>query len=353
MLPFKLLRLGYSGSKGVVKYAVHLQILRILTLIIAFGLAWACTTGSFYWGTNEGNLYQSSSTVDSDGYRQHYVGINDNTEYYTRQIVDGVYMADVFIQQQLIMSLNIGNVEKLQKQLNATAINPIQCSTSSPNNLAIAWQFSGTLYTQLMQKNAQGHSQGCTDVIRFSEAWKALPFSHDLEINIPRGTLEPFLTQLISQATQARKEKLKPELVKPVTLALNNDIWGYLQLDQNMPALKKIAFRYGTFQFVSLLFMYASIILVLISLVKSWARDLSEATAAIIPYIGFLGTLLGMGAGLSILGEANLSDSLSKSVNLGPIGSQLGLAIETTKYAIVCFAVSALTLAVRDTIKGR
>ncbi len=53
-----------------------------------------------------------------------------------------------------------------------------------------------------------------------------------------------------------------------------------------------------------------------LSLVFLWARDVTENAMKLIPYIGFFGTLLGMGAALAILGQANLSDPVSKAINL-------------------------------------
>ena len=48
-----------------------------------------------------------------------------------------------------------------------------------------------------------------------------------------------------------------------------------------------------------------------------------------------------------------MSDPVSKATNLGPIGSRLALAIETTKYALVCFGVVSVAVLVRDAVVGR
>ena len=54
-----------------------------------------------------------------------------------------------------------------------------------------------------------------------------------------------------------------------------------------------------------------------------------------------------------MLGDANLSDPVSKATNLGPIGSRLALAIETTKWALVCYSVVAMLVLVRDSVFRR
>lgn len=66
-------------------------------------------------------------------------------------------------------------------------------------------------------------------------------------------------------------------------------------------------------------------------------RPYSDGLADLIPFTGFFGTLLGVSAGLEVLGLSNVTDDVSKALSLGKIGSSLGFAINTTILAIVVF----------------
>ena len=55
-----------------------------------------------------------------------------------------------------------------------------------------------------------------------------------------------------------------------------------------------------------------------------------------------------MSLGLGILGNADLTDELSKGVSLGPIGSQIGLALNTTMFGVVLFLIASFSEALVD-----
>ncbi|UWS07080.1 hypothetical protein [Phaeobacter inhibens] len=80
-----------------------------------------------------------------------------------------------------------------------------------------------------------------------------------------------------------------------------------------------------------------ALLFVLVEIRKPVLRSYSDGLADLIPFTGFFGTLLGVAAGLEVLGLSNVTDDVSKALSLGKIGSSLGFAINTTILAIVVF----------------
>ena len=144
---------------------------------------------------------------------------------------------------------------------------------------------------------------------------------------------------------QAAGDAVARRLVDEITAGLD-----YARLED---VVDRVAYAFGPVQFLTLSTTYMTVFLLVVSLRMGWARGAAGITMNLIPYIGFFGTLLGMGSALGVLGEANLSDPVSKATNLGPIGSRLALAIETTKYALVCFGVVSVAVLLRDAMVGR
>lgn len=86
-----------------------------------------------------------------------------------------------------------------------------------------------------------------------------------------------------------------------------------------------------------------AILLVLIELFVPSIRSYSDGVADLIPFTGFFGTLLGVGAGLGVLGLSDVTVDVSKALALGKIGASLGFAINTTICAIIVFGLVVLT----------
>lgn len=166
------------------------------------------------------------------------------------------------------------------------------------------------------------------------------PFSHDVQIITPIGSIEPWIRGFIIDAVAASEQKLDDREIQILSGRIFREFQSELGLENTFKRLQWIQFAGGPIQFVTLVFFLTAVVMLTCGLKWRWALEVGRGLSELIPYIGFLGTLIGMGGALRILGDANLADEISKAVSLGPIGSQLSVAIETTKFALLLFLIA-------------
>ena len=133
---------------------------------------------------------------------------------------------------------------------------------------------------------------------------------------------------------------------------LADEIVQRLSLEEVFARTERIQFALGPIQLLTLACFIAAVLALGASVKWNDMQEVGKGLSEIIPYLGFLGTLIGMGGALGILGRANLADELSKATSLGPVGSQLSIAIQTTKYALVLFIVVKLIDIGCDTMRS-
>lgn len=159
------------------------------------------------------------------------------------------------------------------------------------------------------------------------------------KIELSYGSLSQFFLDGFSTADRARGNK--PDIdqltIYAEILATEvNERFGISDLSERARTAMIIS---GPTQTLTYL---AAFLAVLLTIAERWApslRSQSNGVADLIPFTGFLGTLIGVSDGLRILGLANITDDIDKAISLGKIGSSLGFAINTTILAIVVFGL--------------
>ena len=194
--------------------------------------------------------------------------------------------------------------------------------------------------------------------LRRSPIWA--PHARDAVVNVPRGAVVPLIGMLLERAEvgasrvngEADGASWDETIVSAMTEGVAGRVTEFVGYENLEARLRVISFAFGPIQFITLQMAVLSVILLFASFWLGWARAAVEITINLIPTIGFLGTLVGMGDALLVLGGTNLADSVSKAVNLGPIGSRLAVAIDTTKWALCCYIVVSLLVLLRDSAVG-
>ncbi len=339
-------------------------------LTVAIVLSWMLTVAVYWNWTQNGNIFSKSiksATVQSFG-GSTVVKILGEKEYFFKEwkVKDQLLILRLVLSKNLAAKVFAGKLASVQSAVYGDAnMKPRNCGATSLDHelaLAIGWEFDvnvtrprlDKLYGKEARKGCVvvgGYTKGAT-LLLGDAAW-LLPFARDVVINVPEGALRPVLKRLITSAEIGLNKKSDLIVTQALTERLSFEVRDALGLQEFVSTANQVAFWGGPVQFVSLFLAILASVLTVFSLVRGWARNAASECLSLIPYVGFFGTLLGMGAALLILGNTNLSDPISKSINLGPIGSKLSLAIETTKFALVCFGLGSLLLLLRDAIWDR
>lgn len=215
------------------------------------------------------------------------------------------------------------------------------------------WEFSGSAFDRIRALYGSDAATGCRVLVAYEGAKAWAPYARDATVSVPRGGMVPLMGMLLERSVEGLGGSMDQAAGDAVARRLVDEITAGLDYARLEDVVDRVAYAFGPVQFLTLSTMYMTVFLLVVSLRTGWARGAAGISMNLIPYIGFFGTLLGMGAALGVLGEANLSDPVSKATNLGPIGSRLALAIETTKYALVCFGVVSVAALLRDAMVGR
>ncbi len=320
-------------------------------IMVAVIVAWVVTRLIFSAWTDSGEVYVNSISPLNGNYSERLVTLYGEEEFYMRRWDADTRVSefDVYIGGTLALTLAVGDLEDISSY--AFREHSAKCSFDEKIGYGVFWQFSGTATRNLREVYGVSSINGCRLVAAFTNSLSLLPYARDVHLEIPRGAMNPLISLLIDRGMKGLNTTADSKAVEALTSRLVDEVTDRLQLEKLAEDIKKIAFLYGPVQWITLFFLNFCIALLILSIPLEWARPVTEGVLDLIPYVGFFGTLLGMGAALSILGEANLSDPISKAINLGPIGSKLSLAIETTKFALVCFGVGTLLVLLRDVVK--
>jgi len=168
------------------------------------------------------------------------------------------------------------------------------------------------------------------------------PWAKDILVELPRGSVEPWVRSYVGGVLKGMGVEYENKALRSLSQRIAGDIREKGHLDEIYSALTWPQFALGPVQYTTFVVFFASFLLIVLGLVATWLIAPARALTEVVPFVGFFGTLIGMGGALGILGDANLADELSKAMGLGPIGSQLSVAIETTKFALMLFLVLKL-----------
>lgn len=320
----------------------------IIAALLSFAiLSWLGTTAIYFFWTDKGSVYDKLLTPELSQRGPEVLSINGLAEKLRleSEVMPPRLILDAFVQKEWIVEFSVARTD------NESSVAK-QCSPTGVDGYLIQWEFAGDAFQKLEDFYGEGASVGCRFLLGFSETTSFAPFARNVRIDIPAGALSPLIEQTLRRGMLGSNVNMDAKLRRAMTERLSNEVAAFVRFSEIEHDLSRIAYLYGPIQFVTIALTIFSGFLIFATLVFSWARDAGEKALNLIPYVGFFGTLLGMGSALAILGDANLSDPLSKAINLGPIGSNLSLAIETTRLALVCFGLATLLMLVLDALRS-
>jgi len=295
--------------------------MRVIKVLLVVGLSWALTFASFFASSSSGEVYRQVVVPRLPQLDQELTEVGEFS-YLTKLDTGGQAVAfDVFFGDLYVTRIG---------------------ARSSGLGFVLSWQHAFSLWPAGRAAAHRDRKWGESTMLTLSPGAIYLPYARDLNVLIPRGAVSPWLKVRIGEALQMAGVQVGPAAVEQAAREIANEIDAVTGLERNRQSLAWIAFALGPIQFVTLWLFFVSLLMLLLGIFRPWAGVFGEKGIELLPYVGFFGTLLGMSNALQVLGQADLSDSLSKAVNLGPIGSQLSVAIETTKYALVLFMIATL-----------
>lgn len=318
-------------------------------LFILWCVGWIGATAVYRQWTNAGAVYEANLVPLDSPLVPSLVTVSGTSEFFLRRWDEKSHLLelDVFVAKRIAVTAIVGRTEAIQAVLQDAKA----CGSRRTIGYSIAWQFSGTAAPEIRNLYGADATSGCMFLSGFeAPVWWA-PYARDVAVDVPRGGLVPLVSLILTRGMRGLNESTDSKVEQALTDRLAREIAERLRYRELEISMERIAYLYGPVQFATLALFFFSALIALVSFWSTWAREAAEQAMNLIPYVGFFGTLLGMGAALRILGQANLSDPISKAINLGPIGSQLALAIETTKFALVCFGLATLFVLVRDAIR--
>jgi hypothetical protein len=212
----------------------------------------------------------------------------------------------------------------------------------SDSGMALYWEYAYSLWEEITRRDGVSSIRDKASIISSSNSVMPLYVVKNVTIEVPPGTLSPLLQQIISYGTQRAKVEIEPNQIVALVSSLRERVLHEEGFSIAYRRVTDSAFWAGEIQFLTLVSFVFFILLKLIGLFTYRLVELCAFVLEIMPYLGFYGTLLGMGYALQILGFADISDSVRKAISLGPIGSQMGLAVETTKFALVFYLAGGL-----------
>lgn len=209
------------------------------------------------------------------------------------------------------------------------------------NGIDLAWNYQWSFFQRIDSGEGKARRKGKQTIIYSTRSALGMPYVQNTTLEIPSGTMLPLL-QWIVRYGETISDSQFDEVEEQAALAIMNNYLLDSGLSSAYDQAIGAAFWSGDIQFLTLLAFVLFLLFTAVTLVSDRLAPAAGFLMESMPYLGFYGTLLGMGQALQILGFANLSDGLQKAINLGPIGSQMGLAIETTKFALVLYLAAGI-----------
>ena len=334
-----------------------------LLIAICACMSWLLAAATFAVRTDFGHVYEDSlspSSVDVNEYEEYegHVSITERDVYSRSWVGGGVLKFDVFLDlgegraNELTLHLWAGKLREIPARHRRPGCEPSQ-GGAARYGYGLWWQFSGDAFDRIRALYGSDAATGCRVLVAYEGATAWAPYARDATVSVPRGGMIPLMGMLLERSVEGLGGSMDQDAGDAMARRLVDEITTGLDYARLEDVVDRVAYEFGPVQFLTLSTTYMTVLLLVVSLKTGWARGAAGITMNLIPYIGFFGTLLGMGSALGVLGEANLSDPVSKATNLGPIGSRLALAIETTKYALVCFGVVSVAVLLRDAMVGR
>ena len=365
----------------------------VVTVVIA--ASWLLSWLGFWVATDRGQIYEESlgygeqlngvlggmtKKVEIEGAAEYSMEWTPERGIFVIAVsVDGVPAVEIYggrLDALVVMACEelkaFEGEEKMAFRYDYGGMSPkLEVPELSIMGYGLKWVYIGEAGRGVRDLYGEGATQGCRIVTSYSRPPWWAPLARDAVVHVPKGGIAPLMGMLLERVGEGYDRlgsldggglgergasppgRLDAMMAHALTERIANDVTAGFDLDGLEESLERISLALGPIQFLTITMSLVSLMLLIVSLWSWWARSSVEIAMNLIPYIGFFGTLLGMGQALSVLGDANLSDPVSKATNLGPIGSRLALAIQTTKWALVCYCGVSLMVLVRDSVFRR
>ncbi|RUY02280.1 hypothetical protein EOA25_21695 [Mesorhizobium sp. M2A.F.Ca.ET.040.01.1.1] len=206
------------------------------------------------------------------------------------------------------------------------------------SSVIMQWENASEVARRLASLGLDARRKGTDVLYGFSGAVRVFPFALNTYVGVSDGALKAwFEDKLWISFLGAGTAAPNQEVIDGISRSMAGLVQQKYRVAEFQGRAWSLSLYGGPIQFVTLFIAIVALGVLAagysVPVLTGWAEQLAE----LIPFVGFYGTLLGMSQALVTLGGADLSNDISKTLSLGAIGSQLGLAIETTKFAIVCF----------------
>ncbi|UWM75849.1 MotA/TolQ/ExbB proton channel family protein [Rhizobium sp. WSM4643] len=177
-------------------------------------------------------------------------------------------------------------------------------------------------------------------------------FSHNMGVSFdrPKGPLRAELSALATQLSGQKSSHLKAEEAQEIALTTTNEIdscngltsWGhrYYWLRLISGPVEQLIVVLSVF--CMLVFAFEISLSILGFSTVLFAISATETVVDLVPYVGFLGTIFGMGEALWVLGGIDISNSLQKATLIGPITGEISMAMKTSQLGIIFFLGASL-----------
>lgn len=180
--------------------------------------------------------------------------------------------------------------------------------------------------------------------------------SKSLTFELPPGAISATIDLLAARISNEGKVQLDPDVVQDI----GREVSAFIAECHNLHSWGEdywfLRMMSGWVQYLIVgLAVYCGLIFCIIGVgtlvqefrgqkikVFVFAIEAAENIIEIIPYVGFFGTIMGMSGALWILGRIDTTDAVQKATELGPISSDISLALETTKLALIIFIIYTL-----------
>lgn len=318
------------------RYRILLSALFSLFLVlVGVAISWSAAWVTYWKWSDGGSIYLSSKNESGQGASLRNVNISGWDNLYTRDYNPraGRVSYKVFVSNQFICEIY-------------ASFDPKQGVDGESQE--IAWRYGGgdTKENMLTLFGVNGEG-GSAEIYSLSHGPWFTPFTRGVWVGIPSGSVGPVVNKAINDGIIASGLSIEDKYLKAFSTRIAQEIRNDLDIDTSYQRIDRYISSYGPVQYATLWLFYFFCYLIVVSFWFEWGKLAAEMASGLIPFVGFFGTLLGMSGALGILGSTDLSDPVSKSINLGPIGSELGFAIRTTIFAFIFYAISFLIYVVR------
>lgn len=322
-----------------------------LVIVACFGAAWLFSWATFGVRTGWGNIYEDSlrpSVVDVVEYEEVRVTernfysrsrkvnlkwkekwiVDVDPDLLRRQVMDGtwdltwrrwalergggVLEFNVFLDvgesggDTFVVTFWAGRLREIGERYNRGAECGVAEGAEAEVGYGLSWQFSGDAFDRIRDLYGPHAWTGCRILVLYEGATAWAPHARDATVSVPRGGMIPLMGMLLARSVEGLGGSMDQDAGDAVARRLVDEITVGLDYARLESVVDRVAYAFGPVQFLTLSTTYASMLLLLASLRLGWARGATGIAMNLIPYIGFFGTLLGMGTALAVLGEANL-----------------------------------------------